>query len=123
MALLPNRDHEDRPWGSFDRFTANELSTVKILHVLPGKRLSLQRHAHRSEWWKILTGSGYVEIDGVHREVAVGDEIEIPVGITHRIGADTEVMSWLEIALGTFDENDIERLEDDFGRVTDTGHG
>jgi mannose-6-phosphate isomerase len=115
MSLLANRDHEDRPWGSFDRFTANELSTVKILHALPNSRLSLQRHAHRSEWWKVLEGEGFAEINGEHRNLSVGDEVEISVGVTHRIGSGDSGITWLE--------NDIERLDDDFGRVTDPAHG
>lgn len=122
MPLLTRRYHEDRPWGSFDRFTENELSTVKILHANPGAKLSLQRHEHRSEWWKILEGDGFVEINGEHRNVKTGDEIEIPVGTTHRIGGGEHGIAWLEIALGEFDENDIERLEDDYGRITDAAH-
>lgn len=123
MALLSNRYHEDRPWGSFDRFTANELSTVKFLHVDAGKRLSLQTHTHRSEFWKVILGTGVASIDGVDHQMNHGDEIEIPVGSSHRLLGGPEGITVLEIALGHFDEDDIHRLEDDFGRVTDTAHG
>ena len=116
MALLSNRNHEDRPWGSFDRFTLNELSTVKILHAKPDQELSLQRHAKRAEYWYILTGSGTVTIEGVEHPASAGKEFEIAVGATHRIKAGTEGIWWLEIALGAFDENDEERLADDYGR-------
>ncbi len=114
--MLPHRDHEERPWGSFDRFTHNEASTVKILRLTPGLRFSKQRHHERAEFWHVIKGSGTVEINDVAREVYVGDEAEIPVGATHRLTAGPEGIEVLEIALGTFDENDNERLEDDFGR-------
>lgn len=114
--MLPNRDHDDRPWGSFDRFTLNESSTVKLLRLLPGKRISLQKHAGRAEFWRITAGSGTASVDGVDRAVAAGDEVEIPVGATHRLAAGPDGLDWLEIALGDFDENDNTRLQDDFGR-------
>jgi mannose-6-phosphate isomerase len=122
MSLLSNRFHEDRPWGSFDRFTQNEPSEVKFLNVDAGKRFSLQKHAKRSEFWKTIKGSGVAEVDGVEHQMNMGDEVEIPVGATHRLTGGPEGITVLEIALGEFDENDIVRLEDDFGRVTDTAH-
>ena len=117
MSLLHSRYREDRPWGSFDRFLANETSTVKYLHVLPGHRLSLQKHALRSEWWKVVEGSGIARIDGVEHKLSPGTELEIPVGTLHRLTGGTEGITVLEIALGTFDEEDIERFEDDYGRI------
>lgn len=117
MSLLSNRDHEDRPWGSFDRFTHNELSTVKIITVHPGEVLSLQRHAKRSEWWKILSGSGFVTLNEEVLPAVTGNEFEIPQGTLHRVEAGTEGMMFLEIALGVFDEADIERLSDKYGRA------
>ncbi len=116
MSLLANRYHEDRPWGSFDRFTSNEVSTVKFLHVAAGQRFSLQRHAKRAEFWKTIDGNGVASIDGVDHHMNIGDEVEIPVGATHRLTGGPDGITVLEIALGEFDENDIERLEDDYGR-------
>ncbi|HEX8946612.1 MAG TPA: phosphomannose isomerase type II C-terminal cupin domain [Candidatus Paceibacterota bacterium] len=117
-SLLEFRDHEDRPWGSFDRFTRDELSTVKIIRVAPSKRLSLQRHSHRNEFWHIISGSGTATIDEHETAVAPGDEFEVPARTLHRLAAGPEGLSLLEIAFGHFDENDIERFEDDFGRTT-----
>lgn len=114
--MLNNRAHDDRPWGAFDQFTHNELSTVKILTVDSGKRFSLQKHARRSEWWRVIEGSGTAQIDSLTREVTVGDEIEIPVGTLHRLTGGPAGIKVLEISLGEFDEHDIERVEDDFGR-------
>lgn len=123
MSVLSNRYHEDRPWGSFERFTDNEPSEVKFLNVAAGKRFSLQRHAKRAEFWKTIKGSGVAEVDGVEYPMEIGSEVEVPLGSTHRLTGGPEGITVLEIALGEFDENDIERLEDDFGRVTDTAHG
>ena len=117
-SFLNNRVHDDRPWGSFDRFTHNESSTVKIIRVDAGKRLSLQKHAHRAEFWRVIEGSGVATVEDEHREVKAGDEVEIPLGALHRLAGGEQGIAVLEIALGSFDENDIERVEDDFGRGT-----
>ena len=116
MNVLTTREHEDRPWGAFDRFTHNELSTVKIIIVNAGEAFSLQRHAHRSEWWKILSGSGTITVGDVESPAHPGDEFTIPQGTIHRAEGGPEGLTFLEIALGTFDETDIERLSDKYGR-------
>jgi mannose-6-phosphate isomerase-like protein (cupin superfamily) len=120
MALLTNRDHEDRPWGSFDRFTLNEQSTVKILTLKPNQRFSLQEHEKRSEFWRIISGSGTVTIGAQELPAEIGSEFEIQPGTPHRLAAGETGLSCLEIALGTFDEHDETRLADDYGR---TGSG
>lgn len=114
---LPHYYKEERPWGSFERFTENDVSTVKILHVAPGKRFSLQKHAKRAEFWRCIEGSGVATIDGVETPLSVGNEVLIPIGATHRLTAGNEGIAVLEIITGEYDENDIERLEDDFGRA------
>jgi len=116
MELLPNRDHEDRPWGSFDRFTLNEQSTVKILTLKPDQRLSLQTHEKRSEFWCVISGSGIATINGEELPASAGSEFSIPVGTPHRIASGEGGLVWLEIALGTFEEHDEVRLEDDYER-------
>lgn len=115
--FLTHRAHEDRPWGSFDRFTENEHSTVKLIHVKPNLEFSLQSHQHRSEFWHVVNGNGTTTNAGEVREVKEGDEIEIPVGALHRLLAGPDGITILEIALGEFDEGDIVRVADDFGRV------
>jgi mannose-6-phosphate isomerase-like protein (cupin superfamily) len=107
---------EDRPWGNFRRFTENSSSTVKIITVKEGQSLSLQSHAERSEFWKIIAGEGVVEIDGQAREARIGDEYTIPTGTKHRLSARTNLQV-LEIAVGNFSEDDITRYEDKYGRV------
>jgi mannose-6-phosphate isomerase len=108
---------EERPWGSFERLTSNEPSTVKILAVAAGKRFSLQRHAKREEYWRVIQGSGTLEIDGETRTIAVGDEALVKVGATHRLTGGPDGLRVLEVSFGEFDEGDIERIEDDYGRA------
>ncbi len=106
---------DKRPWGHFERFTLNEKSTVKLIYIETGKRLSYQYHNGRSEFWKVVSGEILVTIDGKERVMKNGDTAEIPAKSKHRINAITESVV-LEIAFGDFNEDDIVRVEDDFGR-------
>ncbi|MEK7564286.1 MAG: phosphomannose isomerase type II C-terminal cupin domain [Patescibacteria group bacterium] len=108
---------EERPWGKFEQFTHNEISTIKIITVKTGEAFSLQSHKNRREFWKILSGSPEVTIGDSVVTASKGDEFNVPPMTKHRVrsvGVDTEI---LEIVLGIFDENDITRLEDKYGRV------
>ena len=94
---------------------------TKTITVRPGKRLSYQRHAHRSEHWFVVKGRGVVTLDGRSVRVQPGVAVDVPVGAAHRIentddeGAD---LVFVEIQHGDyFGEDDIVRLEDDFGRA------
>ncbi len=116
MNMLFHREQEQRPWGSFDRFTHNELSTVKIITVNPGEAFSLQRHGRRSEWWKVLSGTGTITVGETTHAALPGDEFTIPQGTVHRAEGGETPLVRLEIALGEFDESDIERLDDKYGR-------
>lgn len=108
----------DKPWGSFSQFTLNEVSTVKILTIKAGTRLSLQSHKHREELWVILDAGVSVQIDDRVITPKQDEEVFIPGGAKHRlIGAAEKTCRVLEVSFGEFDENDIERFEDDFGRV------
>ena len=112
----PERFTVSKPWGGFEQFTLNEPSTVKILTVLPHEELSLQAHDNRSEWWIILDAKMDIEIDGNRITAYRGQDIFIPQGAKHRaIGLDAPCR-WLEIAFGTFDEEDIHRFSDKYGR-------
>lgn len=108
---------EERPWGSFERFTDNYPSTVKIITVLANKKLSLQSHNKRSEFWKVIGGSGFFQIGENRYNVSIGDEYKVTQGEKHRMEALSDGLVVLEISTGDFDENDIVRYEDDFGRV------
>lgn len=107
---------EERPWGFFRRFTNNIVSTVKIIVVRPNEELSLQSHNKREEFWRVLKGKGIFDVGGEKHNVEVGNEEYIPVQTKHKIIAGDEGLEVLEISLGDFDENDIVRYEDKYGR-------
>lgn len=107
----------ERPWGGFERYTHNETTTVKIIRVAANGRLSLQRHYHREELWTILDEGLKVEVEGRWWLPRAGDKIEVPQGALHRLSnvSDREARI-MEISFGVFDEDDIERFEDDYHR-------
>ena len=117
MKGLSRYEKVERPWGNFERFTTNEISTVKILTVNAGDAFSLQFHKCRDEFWHIVQGSGIVHIEETDTEARVGDQFFIPRNIKHRITGGPEGIKCLEISFGEFDENDIERFEDLYGRT------
>src|SRR6266516_5561450 len=110
---------DTRPWGTWEVLATVNRYTVKRISVLPGQRLSLQYHQHRSEHWTIVQGSAEAELDGVIHEMSVGNHIHIPVGAVHRVRAlGSEPLVFLEVQVGTvLDENDIVRISDDYGRL------
>lgn len=107
---------EERPWGNFERLTLNETSTVKIITVNAGEEFSLQTHANRDEYWRVTLGHGSVTIGDTVTEAGPGDNFSIPRGTKHRVKGGAAGITFLEIALGDFDETDIIRLEDKYGR-------
>lgn len=109
---------EQRPWGAFARFTHNEATTVKVITVNPGQRLSLQRHRCRDELWQVLDAGVVVEVDGRRWRPAQGETVWVPRQALHRMSSDAGTpVRVLEVAFGHFDEDDIERVEDDHGRI------
>jgi mannose-6-phosphate isomerase len=111
-------EKSDRPWGRYEVLQESAGYKVKSIHVLPGKRLSYQRHQKRSEYWYITQGSGEVTLNGIVQPVNVGSAIEVPQGMLHRISnTGTIELIFIEVQTGSyFGEDDIERVEDDFGR-------
>lgn len=92
---------------------------VKTITVSPGRRLSYQRHQHRAEHWFVVRGVGLVTLDGKEITVEAGSTIDIPMQSAHRVSnTGTEELLLIEVQHGrSFAEDDIERLEDDFGRA------
>ena len=105
------------PWGSFIEFTKNELSTVKILIVNPGEEFSLQYHKKREEFWYVLSGNPTVIIGNKKFVAHQGEEFMVKKNEKHRISAKDIEARILEISFGEFDENDIVRVKDKYGRV------
>ncbi len=117
-ATQPSPITSQRPWGGFTQFSLNQPTTVKIIEVKPGAELSLQRHSHRAELWVALDAGLQVEVDGRAWTPAVEEQVWIPAGATHRLSAPGERGGRiLEVAYGHFDEDDIERLSDRYGRA------
>ncbi len=107
-----------RPWGRYEILQESDSHKVKCIWVTPGKRLSYQRHQRRAEHWFIVSGTALVTINGIEKTMVAGDTIDIGIGDLHRIaniGVDDVV--FIEVQSGSyFGEDDIERIEDDFGR-------
>ncbi|MDO8742606.1 MAG: phosphomannose isomerase type II C-terminal cupin domain [bacterium] len=116
MEGLSHYEQEQRPWGQFERFTLNEKTTVKIITVSPGQAFSLQTHEHRDEFWRIIKGSGVIRLNNEDRNVQEGDTFFSQRNTEHRATGGPEGLTFLEIAFGEFDESDIQRLEDRYGR-------
>ena len=114
---LLHHANESRPWGTFEQFTLNEPTTVKTISVHAGKKLSLQTHKNRDEFWLIIGGSGLVTVGDNVTRARVGDQFFVPRDTPHRAEGGDETLSFLEISFGTFDEHDEVRIKDDYGRA------
>ena len=108
-----------RPWGTFTVLDEGDGFKVKRIEVLPGKRLSYQKHAQRAEHWVVVQGTAKVTLDDEQIEVPAGETIDIGVGSAHRVeNAGTELLVFIEVQRGGYlGEDDIVRLQDDFGRA------
>jgi len=111
-------EKSDRPWGRYEVLQESANYKVKSIHVNPGQRLSYQRHQKRAEHWFVTQGSGEVTIEGAISQVSPGSVIDIAINQLHRIANTGDVeLIFIEVQTGTyFGEDDIERIEDDFGR-------
>jgi len=109
---------DERPWGSFTVLDEGAGFKVKRLEVKPGKRLSYQKHARRAEHWYVVTGQARVTLDGREIDLIAGEAIDIPIGAAHRVqNPGEQPLVFVEVQRGDyFGEDDIVRLEDDFGR-------
>jgi len=111
-------ESDTRPWGSWHILDEGEGFKVKRMEVQPHSRLSYQTHDHRAEHWVVVSGTlGYV-IDGVAGSAKPGDCIEVAVKQPHRIvNEGDEPLVIIEVQRGDYcGEDDIIRLEDDYGR-------
>jgi len=109
-----------RPWGTFTVLDEGDDFKVKRIEVLPGKRLSYQKHAQRAEHWVVVNGNAKVTLDDRDIEVKAGESIDIAVGAAHRVeNPGEELLVFIEVQRGNYlGEDDIVRLQDDFGRVS-----
>jgi mannose-6-phosphate isomerase-like protein (cupin superfamily) len=115
---MPVGEFDERPWGEYLVLAEEKDHKVKRIRVTPGKRISYQRHDRRSEHWFIISGIGLVTLNAVPRAIESGDTVDVPVGVDHRIeNTGTDDLVIIEVQHGEyFGEDDILRLDDDFGR-------
>lgn len=113
-----NDRRDTRPWGHFEILDDAPAYKVKRIEVLPGARLSLQLHHLRTEHWFVVVGRGLATCAGEEFPLGPGESIDIPQGAAHRMAnPGSETLVFVEVQRGDyFGEDDIERLQDDFGR-------
>lgn len=118
MDYQPPSVKVDKPWGKFEQYTHNLACTVKIITVAPGGVLSRQYHHQRDELWVVLDPGARVELDDKVLSPEPEEKLFIPRGTVHRLSsAGDSPVRILEVSFGVFDEEDIVRLEDVYGRV------
>ena len=110
---------DQRPWGSFTVLDEGDNYKVKRIEVLPGKRLSYQKHSKRAEQWVVVQGTARVTLDDREITVQLGEAIDIAIGSAHRVeNPGNETLIFIEVQRGSYlGEDDIVRLQDDFGRT------
>lgn len=105
-----------RPWGKFRQYAHNVSCTVSLITVNEGQRLSAQSHQRRSELWIVLTEGCEIQIGDTIHHPPVGAELWIPAGTPHRLGSRSGDCRVLEVAFGDWQQDDITRYQDDYGR-------
>ena len=110
---------EKRPWGNYHIIAKNTGYQIKEIKVTQGSKLSLQKHEARSEFWQIVKGDSKITIENQEYFLKEKEHIYIPKDTIHRIeNIGKEELIFIEIQLGEIlKEEDIIRLEDDYGRV------
>ena len=108
-----------RPWGGYSSVLNGDRFQVKRLFVKPGKKLSLQKHHHRAEHWIVVRGAAEVTIDGTVTVLSENHSIYLPLGCTHRLANPGRIeLELIEVQTGSYlGEDDIIRIEDEFGRA------
>ncbi len=106
----------ERPWGSFKQYANNSETTVSLMTVKAGQRLSLQSHTGRAELWIVLDDGAQVRINDQVFQPKAGDELWIPAEARHRLSSLGPEVRVLEIAFGNWQQADIARFDDDYAR-------
>lgn len=107
-----------RPWGWYETISEVPGSKIKRIGVLPGHKLSLQKHLQRSEHWVVTLGVATVTLGDQTFDLQVGQHLDIALGQIHRLTNRTqEPVEIVEVQFGAYlGEDDIVRLQDDYGR-------
>ena len=113
-----DKKHEERQWGNFTILLDQKGVKVKKIVVKPDQRLSLQLHTKRKELWYIVSGSGTVQVGNEEYQLESGDTININKYEVHRVKNNGLInLVFIEIQSGNCQEDDIIRIDDDYGRV------
>lgn len=107
-----------RPWGGYTSVLTGDRFQVKRIFVSPGKKLSLQKHHHRSEHWIVVKGTAEVTVGNTAKLLRENESIYVPVGEIHRLSNPGKIMlELIEVQTGSYlGEDDIIRTADEFGR-------
>jgi mannose-1-phosphate guanylyltransferase/mannose-6-phosphate isomerase len=118
--ILHSNQTIKRPWGSFTTLQTGISFKIKCIEVNPLKSLSLQSHKHRSEHWIVIEGEAeVVNQDKIYR-IKTNQSTFISQGSKHRLTnpSPNEILKIIEVQSGSYlGEDDIERFEDQFGRL------
>ena len=106
----------DKPWGRFIQYVLNQPVTVKILEIHAGEEVSYQYHDNRSELWIPLDEGTCIRLEDEILRPKTMEPIFIPQGAKHQLIGEAQDYRILEISFGHFDEEDIVRLQDKYGR-------
>lgn len=108
-----------RPWGWYERMDEGPGFQVKRIVVRPGARLSLQKHARRSEHWVVVSGAAEIVLGDERRRLGASESVFIPAGVEHRLANPTaDDLHLIEVQTGDYlGEDDIVRLQDDYARA------
>lgn len=111
-------ERTQRPWGWYETVSNAPGSKIKRIHVAPGQQISLQKHQHRAEHWVVVQGVARITLDSQVLDLGPGQACDIAPGQIHRLSNATRApVEIVEVQLGTLlSEDDIERLQDDYGR-------
>jgi glycosyltransferase involved in cell wall biosynthesis/quercetin dioxygenase-like cupin family protein len=117
--LNQNQKEERKPWGYYKVIADQPGYKAKEIVVMPNERLSLQRHQRRTEHWYILEGQAEVTLGEQIIQCGVGESLDILKNTRHRVAnKGTTELRFIEVQRGDyFGEDDIERFDDDYGRV------
>jgi mannose-6-phosphate isomerase len=115
---LETIERVERPWGWYETVSEAPGSKVKRIHVVPGQRISLQKHHQRAEHWVVVEGTASITIGERQFDLQPGEACDIARGQVHRLANRTdEAVEIIEVQFGDdLSEGDIVRLQDDYER-------
>jgi mannose-1-phosphate guanylyltransferase/mannose-6-phosphate isomerase len=119
IARTQTIERVERPWGWYETVSEAPGNKVKRIRVHPGQQLSLQKHHQRAEHWVVVLGTARITLDERQFDLHVGQACDIAVGQVHRLAnLGSEPVEIVEVQFGAYlGEDDIVRLEDNYGRV------